>query len=206
MRTRSLHSTALLLSLCLVSTAGAQDSPRFAIGVQVATVQVDEFDARDTGIGALVSWSPWELLGVDAEITLYPDEFPGGDDRRAFSQRRVEALFGVTVGPRLGWIRPFALGRAGVVRYDEAPGPIACIAIFPPPLSCVLAAGDTLPAFDVGGGVTLYPSGRTFVRVEVSDRIVRYPGPAYDRGLRRRDDDFTRHEPRVAIAAGVRFW
>ena len=199
----------LLVSLALLAgipAARAQDSPRLALGAHLATVQVDEFDARDTGFGARLTWSPLDLLGVDAEVTFFPDEFPGGDDRRAFSRRRVEALFGVTLGPRLGWIRPFALGRAGVVRYDEASGPLACIAIFPPPLSCVLAAGDTLPAFDVGGGIALFPSRRTFVRVDVSDRIVRYPGPAYDGNLQRRDGDFTRHEPRVAVAAGVRFW
>lgn len=171
----------------------------------MTSVRVDEFDARDAGIGGRIGWSPLDLIGLEAELTYYPGDFPDENDRLGFSRRRVEGLFGVTIGPRLGRVRPFALARAGFLRYGEASGPVACIAIFPPPLDCVLAAGDTLPAYDAGAGVAVFPSRRTFVRLDVSDRIVRYPGPSFAQ-RRRHDGDFLSHELRIAIGAGVRFW
>ena len=54
---------------------------------------------------------------------------------------------------RIGRARLFGRLRPGLLRFGEAPGPIACILIFPPPLSCQLAAGKTLFALDVGAGV-----------------------------------------------------
>ena len=47
--------------------------------------------------------------------------------------------------------------------FEEAPGPLACITIFPPPLSCELASGRTLMAFDLGGGVDVV-GGRAHLR------------------------------------------
>jgi hypothetical protein len=58
--------------------------------------------------------------------------------------------------------------------------PFSCVATFPPPLSCTLAGGRTLFALNAGGGVELFPSPRTVFRATISDRIVRYPGPAFD--------------------------
>lgn len=51
------------------------------------------------------------------------------------------------------------------------------IAIFPPPLACQMAGGDTLFVLDIGGGVEFQTTDRTFVRVDLGDRAVKYPGP-----------------------------
>jgi hypothetical protein len=69
----------------------------------------------------------------------------------------------------------------------------------------VLASGRTLPAFDVGGGVELFLRGRTFVRVEAGDRLLKYPGPVFDNGRRRRDAGFYSHDFRFSAGAGLRF-
>jgi hypothetical protein len=123
----------------------------------------------------------------------------------AISSNRVEGLFGVTAGPRLGRWRPFARLRPGFLRIGEAPEPVACILIFPPPLSCTLAGGRTLFALDVGGGVSVDVAPATSLRIDIGDRITRYPGPAFGRGRRVHDAAFHGHDLRVAVGAAWRF-
>jgi len=77
--------------------------------------------------------------------------------------------------------------------------------IYPPPLSCELAAGRTLPVFDVGGGVEVSATRRTFVRVDAGDRLVKYPGPVIDNNRTRQDEPFFGHDFRFAVGAGLRF-
>jgi hypothetical protein len=139
---------------------------------------------------------------MEAEINLYPGDFPGS---RPFSRGRVEALFGMTVAAPLGRVRPFARLRSGFVTMREAPEPFPCIAIFPPPLGCRLASGATLLAIDVGGGVEIPATSRTFLRVDAGDRLLRYQGPAFDENARVRERSFFGHDFRFAAGAGVRF-
>jgi len=207
-RQRGWGVAALLLSMAAAPVpahaqgAGQRGSNTlFAVGAHVAAVQSDVLGDTDLGIGGRLTWYPVGVLGVEAEATLYPGEFP---EPRAISRRREEVLVGVTVGPALGRFRPFFRLRPGFVRVEAAPGPVACILIFPPPLACVLAAGDTLAAVDVGGGLEAGMSGRTFLRIDAGDRMLKYPGPSLDRG-RRRDKAFAAHEWRVAVGGGWRF-
>lgn len=183
--------------------AGAQPRRPFEAGVQVASVQVSEFDRADVGLGGRVAWRPVDALGLESEFTWYPGGFPGG--RAPFSRSRVEGLFGATLGPTIRQVRPFVRFRSGFVRVGDAPEPYACILIYPPPLSCVLAAGRTLPAFDFGGGLEISATRRTFVRVDLGDRVVRYPGPSLDRLGQSRGRSFYSHDLRFAAGAGVRF-
>jgi hypothetical protein len=192
----------IVTALAHPGSAAAQGPGSFQVGGQVSVLRASQFDEADIGFGGRLSWSPTSLLGVEAEIGLYPGDFP---DRPAVSRRRVEGLFGVTLGPRLGGIRPFVKLRPGFLRYEEAPGPFACILIFPPPLSCALASGHTLTAVDVGGGVELFPAGAIILRVDVSDLLVKYPGPVFDMERRVRDEAFFTHNLRVTFGAGLRF-
>ena len=184
------------------SDAAAQSEPRFELGVQLSSVDSSEFDESDIGIGGRFSWHPVTLIGIEAEMTIYPRDFPDG---RAFSRARDEGLFGVTVGPRLGRLRPFARVRAGFMRFQEAPSPFACILIFPPPLQCSLATGRTARAVDIGGGVELMATRRTFLRIDAGDLMLRYPGPVFDSRRMSRQDGFTSHNLRLAAGGGFRF-
>lgn len=188
--------------LLFAPRSSAAQSRELQVGGQLAGAVSGEFDSTDLGVGGRVSWHPTSLLGAEAEIDFYPDDFA---DDPAFSGSRIEGLFGVTVGPRLGQLRPFAKLRPGFLTYREAPEPFACILIFPPPLACTLASGQTVFALDLGGGVELFPTGRTFVRVDVGDRMVRYPGPVFDNSGTIRDDSFFGHDFRFAIGGGLRF-
>ncbi len=200
---RGLATFVLLLSLPLVATpATAQASdPRFDASVHVTWAKSGEFDTTTQGVGGRIGWRPLSLLGLEAEVAFYPADWPDG---RAFSSGQREALFGVTFGPQLGPVRPFVKARWGALRVAEASAPLPCILIFPPPLSCQLAAGSTLAAMDYGGGVEL-GARRAFVRVDVSDRAVRYPGPSFGEDRTVHDGTFWGHDVRVGLGVGVRF-
>ena len=183
--------------------AMAQDATSLQVGAQIPVFRFSEFDSTDVGIGGRASWhlSPW--IGVEGEVNFYPNDIP--DDRAATSSSRVEGLFGITAGPRINRWRPFAKIRPGFLRVGASPGPIVCIQIFPPPLSCGLAAGETLFALDVGAGVELNTSDRTFVRFDIGDEMLRFSGPALDHDNQVHDDNFVRHDIRVSFGGGWRF-
>jgi hypothetical protein len=189
-----------LVFAAIVAPGAALAQERFDAGAHVAVARSSEFDATDTGIGGRFSWHPAALVGADAELTVYPATF--ANSRNGFSRQRIEGLFGVTVGPRLAGVRPFVRLRPGFLAFR--PTTIACILIFPPPLSCQLAGGRTLFALDLGGGVELFPAGRAVVRVDVGDRILKYPGPSFRSG-RTTQESFYSHDFRMSAGAGVRF-
>ncbi len=199
MRTQALCSSSLalfLLALPALATAQFLD-----VGVHASFVNSGEFDDTSIGVGGRVAWYPSSWLGAEAEFTVYPQDFP---DRRAFSSSQREGLFGVTVGPRLGWVRPFLRLRPGFVTLAEAPAPFPCILIFPPPIACQLAGGDTLAAMDFGGGIQFGGRG-AFLRVDIGDRMVKYPGPVFDENREIRNEGFWGHDSRVALSIGVGF-
>jgi hypothetical protein len=187
----------MLSVLFAPSTTLAQE--RFDAAAHIAAARSSEFDDTDIGIGGRFSWHPVSLVGAEVEMTVYPASFP---DANGFSRSRIEGLFGVTVGPRLPGIRPFARLRPGFLTFRGQP--VVCILIFPPPLSCELAGGRTLFAMDLGGGVEVFPGGRAVIRVDAGDRILRYPGPSFRAGGATQDS-FYSHDFRVSAGAGVRF-
>lgn len=193
---------ALAVTALLTGRASAQSSAdSFQVGAQFSVARSGQFDSTELGIGGRVSWHPIALVGIESEIDLYPADFPGNSV--PFSAARLEGLFGVTAGPRLGSIRPFAKIRAGFLRYSPATEGFACIAIFPPPLNCLMAAGGTRPLFDIGGGVEVFTGDRTFIRVDAGDRMVRYPGPSFVSGLTLREGAFLGHDFRLGVGGGL---
>jgi hypothetical protein len=186
-----------------VAVAGAQTSSgRFELAAQVTSVSSGQFDAADAGLGGRVSWRPNSVLGLEAELNVFPRDFPSG---RPFSRGRLEGLFGATAGATFDRFRPFVRARPGFVVVQESPEPFACILIYPPPLTCTLASGRTLAAVDIGGGVDISTTARTFVRVDVGDRLVKYPGPAFDSERNIHERPFFVHEFRFAAGGGMRF-
>ena len=192
-----------VVGLVFVPLAGrATAQQRFDAGAQIVAVHSSEFDSGDAGFGGRFAWHPIDLLGVEAEMNVYPRTFPSSRSA-GFSGGRVEGLFGVTAGPRFGRLRPFATLRPGFLTFRRRT--IACILIFPPPLSCQLAAGRTLFALDAGGGVEWFPTGRTLIRIDLGDRVLKYPGPSFRSGGRATQESFYSHDVRFAAGAGVRF-
>jgi hypothetical protein len=115
-------------------------------------------------------------------------------------------LFGVTVGPRLAGFRPFVKAAGGFMNVGDSPEVFACVLIFPPPLACVMAQGPTMAAFEFGGGVELLPTGRALLRLDITDRMLKYPGPSLNLADRTvHDEGFFGHALRFTIGAGWRF-
>src|SRR4029078_7653044 len=194
-----IRPAVLLVVASFVVPAAAVAQQRFDAAAHIAVARSSEFDHIDTGVGGRFSWHPIGLIGAEAEITVYPASFPNA---QGFSRTRIEGLFGVTAGPRLPGVRPFARFRPGFLTFRGQP--VVCILIFPPPLSCQLAVGRTVLALDLGGGVELFPSSRALVRVDVGDRILKYPGPSFRDG-QTAQGSFYSHDFRVSAGAGVRF-
>ncbi|MGE0863950.1 MAG: hypothetical protein AB7P34_08615 [Vicinamibacterales bacterium] len=198
--TTRIASFALILFFLSAPAASAQS---FDIGANFVSAQWSEFEGSDLGIGARLSWKPGTVLGVEGEVNWFPSAFPGDDV--AFSGHRLEGVVAVTAGPRLDRIRPFVRAGAGFLRSSAAPEPFPCIAIFPPPLHCLLAGGDTMPTIEIGGGVEVSTSARTFIRFDAIDRILRYPGPTFGPADEVSEDGFFGHAFKFTLGGGWRF-
>jgi hypothetical protein len=60
-------------------------------------------------------------------------------------------------------------------------------------------------ALDIGGGIDVSTPTKTFLRVDIGDRLLKYPGPALDNNHTARDEAFFGHDFRFAIGGGLRF-
>ena len=195
-----------LLACWYVAFASSAYAQSFEVGVNLLSSQMSEFEGTDIGVGGRFTWKPVPLIGVDADLGWYPGEFP--PDGIPFSDGRFEGFFGVTVGPAVNRVRPFAKFAAGFFQTTGTQERIACIAIFPPPLNCAMAADQTLPAMDFGGGVELLFTDRTFLRIDATARMLQYPGPSisFDRNDRAvHDSNFWGAAFRLAVGGGFRF-
>jgi hypothetical protein len=193
---------AALFLLAIGGGARSQER-RIEIGAQLASTSQNELDTTDLGFGGRFGIRATRLLGVEAEMSFFPSDIP---DEVPVSSSRLEGLFGVKIGPRFDRFSVFGKVRPGFVRFSGAPGPVACILIYPPPLNCVLAGGQTVAALDLGGGLELYPTKRSLLRVDVSDLLLRYPGPAIDRdGEAITEDSFWGSNLRLTFGMALRF-
>jgi hypothetical protein len=196
---------ALLLTLAALTPGAAEaQSPAgsFRLGAMGAYVASSELDTTEVGWGMLLAWNATPLVGIEAEILIHPADMGPAP---SFSGGRVETLFGVSVGPQLARVRPFAKTRLGIIRFWESPEPLACLAIFPPPVRCTLANGRTAVGVDVGGGLELRAPGGTFVRFEAGDRVLSFPGPVTDSAGTAHEGGFFAHDLRMSLGAGLRF-
>jgi len=183
-------------------TSAQRADPSFEAGAHAAWATASEFEGIDHGIGGRFAWYPTAAIGLEGEMTFYPAEYPAGVP---ISRARREMLGGVTLGPVVGRIRPFGLVRAGSLQFERAPRPLACILIYPPPIACVMATGQTLPAVEFGGGLRASVTRHAFIRLDASARLLRFPAPAFDSNRVARSEPFVRAGVRVTTSAGWRF-
>jgi hypothetical protein len=196
---------AVLLTGIVSAPAMAQpkDDRRLEVSGQLAVVDLAELETTDFGFGGRFGFRATSLFTFEGELNLFPSDIP---DEIPVTSSRLEGLFGAKVGPRFDRFSVFGKVRPGFLRFGEAPAPFPCIAIFPPPLDCVLGTGRTVFALDLGGGVEVYPTERSFVRFDVSDLMLDYPGPALRRNRgASREEGFWGHNLRFAVGAGFRF-
>ena len=182
--------------------AHAQKSDRRGdVSVQVAVRSLNEFDETETAFGARLSYRLSRWLAADGEV----NSFPGDVGAAPFSRARREGLAGVRGGPHLGRTGVYLALRGGAVRFSEAPAPFACIAIFPPPLVCTLADGETVPTVQLTGGFEVFPRDRIVVRVEAGDQLLRFSGPVFTADREVRENGFWSHNIKATASVGLRF-
>ena len=189
-----LCAAALVLALGAASAFGADAGRGFEGGVSLSALHFGEFDATDLGAGLRGGYRFGKTFALDAELEYFPSEL----GRVPFSASRTAAQLRGRAGVVSGRWGVFAALAPGVVHFGAAPEPIACIAVFPPPLECQLAAGRSVPALGLGAGLELFASERLVVRLEVEDRLLRYP-VAFRREHR------VQHHFRAALGVGLRF-
>jgi hypothetical protein len=199
---RNAFVVATLLTFLMNDGAHSQER-RIEIGGHLAVTSREELETTDLGFGGRFGFQATPILAIEGELSFYPSDAPGDIP---VTRSRLEGLFGIKAGPRFERFAVFGKLRPGFVRFADAPGPVACIAIFPPPLNCVLAEGRTVFALDLGGGVEIYPTERGFVRVDVSNLLLEYPGPAFSReGRALADKGSWDGNLRLTFGAGLRF-
>ena len=178
----SLVSFVCSLSLLpFVTTAHAQTQ----IGGHYSALALEYPDQTRHGAGAFFVYSPREWFGVDVATTVFASEDIAGS--------AWQLLAGLRVGGTVEGLGIFGRVRPGFIRFSErfyAPE-IVCIAIFPPPESCL--AGATNFALDVGGTIEVAPTPATVLRFELGDTLTRY----------RRFDDSSSWKHGLQFSAGV---
>lgn len=185
-----------------IAAAQADADERFwDASVTASWTDYSQFDDTSFGLGLSVSRRLTNAFAADAQLGFSPSDL----GQLPFSGSRFEGYVGLRGGPRLGRHQVYAAVRPGFVRFSEAPAPVACIAIYPPPLVCSLAGGETLFAVQLGGGVELVPSERSLVRLEAGSLLVRYPGPGIARDSGVFDDALWSHNLRLGVSVGLRF-
>jgi hypothetical protein len=195
----------ILAALVLTCIAGnfARAQSKMEVSGQLVVTDLTELDTTDYGFGGRFGFAATPLFTFEGELSFFPSDIP---DVVPLTSSRLEGLFGVKVGPRFGRFSVFGKARPGFVRFGEASAPVVCILIFPPPLGCVLAEGETVFALDLGGGVEFFPTERSLLRFDVSDLMLKYPGPVFNREMEAfTEDGFWGHNLRFAVSAGYRF-
>ena len=200
-RMRSRVALAALLAVLGLAAPAPGEERRWDASAELVLARLGSVDETAAGAGLRLSYRLADLLAIDAGAVLAPGDL----GEPAFSASLRELSLGLRVGPRPDPTGFYAALRGGTLRYAPAPQPLACIAIFPPPLACVLAGGHSATALQLGAGVERLVGSAGLLRLEVGDRLVRLPGPSFDAEGEVRDDDFWSHELRVAVSLGLRF-
>lgn len=181
-----------LVSLCaaavcaMAGTAAAQSASRVDVAVQASVLRLDGSGATSAGIGGRLSFDLSRRVSLDAEATFFPnDDFEAllvaptttGEQGLVYHRRRVDLFGGVKVallqGPRLaifGKIRPglTRLSNRGV----ECIGDVCALVLI------ALPEYRNEFALDAGGIVEIYPTGRTILRVDIGDTMIRHRSAA----------------------------
>lgn len=150
-------------------------------------------DQIPNGFGGWLSWDrapEGPTFGFDAGVSFFPEDHP-------IVGRQTQVHAGGRVGMRAHRFAAFGRVRPGVVRFSRrffAPD-IACILIFPPPQSCLINNANF--ALDLGGTFELYPTGRSVVRIDLGDTLIRF--------ARSQQDAAWKHNLQFAAGGGLRF-
>jgi hypothetical protein len=156
-------------------------------------------DVTDAGFGLRAGYNVFSFLALEVEVNFFPHE------KKLFQEggRKLQLQFGPKAGIRKERFGVYGKFRPGLVRFSAL-------------LDCDIntigcgAQIKTYRAFDVGGVLELYPSGRTLVRFDFGDTMIIHRQRGFVKVF---PMDFnsvvfpsaTTHNPQFSIGAGYRF-
>lgn len=184
---RVIVPTLLLVSLLGVRAASAQAvSERVEVAASVSLLRLSDFGATNAGVGGRVSFDLTKWIALDGEVNFFPhdridnpeSDTSVGPFHLANDRSRTDALFGVRVGARTGRVGAFVKARPGVTRLSDKG--TECIGSGCAVIQMLRATGTNRSefAFDLGGGIELYPTARTVARVDLGDTMIRHRSDA----------------------------
>ena len=190
----------LIALLAVLPAAGAfADEPRADATFRIGVSDYHDLEATDTAFGLGLGYRFTNWLAADAMLAYAPKDL--GQSR--FSGSRTEGNAGLRVGIGLDKTGVYAAARPGFVKFGEPDEPMACPAIFPPTLVCRLS-GERVFATDLMGGFQL-ATGRGVLRLELGDRLAKYPDPQIGPGGDIVDNGLWTHNFAGSLAIGFRF-
>lgn len=131
------------------------------------TNHIDDFIL---GGGVRAGYSIAENLAVEGEVNVF--QRPPTDDPATLG-KWSQGFFGLKLRKQVRSIGLFGKVRPGFARFD---GVTSAISLPDGSVGINLIKDNTFFAIDVGGGIELYPSRRTIVRLDAGDVIIRYTG------------------------------
>jgi hypothetical protein len=172
--------TLLLLTMLVVGveTRAQSGNRKIEAGAQFVFLSVhspdlprgffNDIDDEVFGGGVRFGYNFTKRWAAEAEVNVF-QRAPTDDP--ATRGKWVQGLFGVKATRRQNGTGLFLKARPGFMRFDG--------------VAALLTAGDgsqfiglildnTYFALDLGGGIELYPSPRTLVRIEAGDLMIRY--------------------------------
>jgi len=161
----------------------------------------NDIDDLVVGGGARVGYNITRRFAVEAEGSVFQRPPTSNPVTRG---RWAQGFFGLKVAKRLNKLSIFAKVRPGFSRFDGITSVIrdgAGVTEINP------TKDNSFFALDAGGGIEIYPSRRTIVRLDASDVIIRYvnrPGENFNVANPIREA-FYGHSLRVSIGFAVRF-
>jgi hypothetical protein len=162
----------------------------------------NDIDDLVLGGGPRAGYRITETLAVEAEVNVF--QRPPTNDPATLG-KWSQGFFGLKVGKQLGAIGIFGKFRPGFVRFD---GITSAESLLDGSVDIRLIKDNTFFAFDIGGGIELYPSPRTIVRLDSGDVIIRYtgrPGEGFDPISNRVQRTHYGHNAQFSIGFAVRF-
>jgi len=210
------QSYLVALALVLVAFFGSDRASaqpagsRVEVGAHAALLRLDGFNGGTSttngGVGGRVSFDLTNWMALEGEVNFFPrDKIAGpdsGDLRQAQYWRRTDALAGLRIGARRERMGVFLKARPGITylafNHGSCEGP-GCSLILPAP---VRDRYKTEFAFDVGGGVEFYATGRAIARAEIGDTIIRHGNESTPWGT---STSRTSHNVSSRFGVGFRF-
>jgi hypothetical protein len=162
----------------------------------------NDIDDLVLGGGLRAGYRIAEHIVVEAEVNVF--QRPPTDDPATLG-KWSQGFFGLKVGKQLGDIGVFGKVRPGFARFD---GITSAVTLPDGSAEIRLIKDNTFFAVDIGGGIELYPSRRTIVRLDCGDAIIRYTGrlgEGFDPISNRAPRTYYGHNFQFSVGFAVRF-